>query len=100
MSVIGLAKCPFKKGRSLHSRVPHFAAEGLIAPAASTQPSTPSITISDEPFSLGFDVGLSHPADGDNRSREFQGYPNALAYARVLRLEFGVPIIDCCGERS
>ena len=100
MRIANLAKTATKKGRSSHSRVPHIAAKGSSAPAAPTRPSTPSITIFDEPFGLGFDVSLSHPSEGDNRSREFRGYPNALAYARVLRLEFGLPIVDRCGVQS
>lgn len=89
-----------KKGRNRHSHAPHTVAKIASVSASSTQASTPSITVSEEPFGVGFDVQLSRPADGNARGREFYGYPNALAYARVLRLEFGLPIIDRCGEQS
>ena len=86
-----------KKERSRHSRAPHTATEGHSAAAASTQPTTPSILISEERFRLGFDVALSDPIDGYAHGREFQDYQMALAYARVLRLEFWVPIVDRTG---
>jgi len=100
MNIAKRANVPTKKGRSHHSRAPHIAAKGHIAAAASTQPSQPSIIFSDEAFNCGYDVYLSHPVDGDNRGREFQDHAHALAFARVLRLEFGFTIVDRSGERS
>ena len=100
MCIANRAKLPTNKGAQPPQPAPSIAAKGGSAPAAFTHPSTPSITLSDEPFGLGFDVDLSHPADGDHRGREFHGYPNALAYARVLRLEFGLPIVDRTGNQS
>ena len=100
MSIAKRANAPTKKGRSLHSRVPHIAAKGRSAPVVPAQPLTHSIIISEEPFGAGFDVQLSHPVDGNAHGGEFHGYPNALAYARVLRLEFGFPIVDRSGVQS
>ena len=100
MHIAKRASAPTKKGRSRHSRAPHIAAKGFSVPAVPTQSQTPAIVISEEPFGVGFDVQLSHSVDGNARGREFHGYPNALAYARVLRLEFGFPIVDRSGERS
>ena len=97
MNIAKRANVPTKKRRGLHSRAPYIAAKGHSAPAPSTQPATPSILISEEPFGLGFDVALSPPIDGDPRGREFQDHPMALAYARVLRLEFWLPIVNRSG---
>lgn len=100
MHIAKQAKKATKKGRSLHSRVPHIAAKGRSAAAASTQPSQPSILISEEPFGLGFEVKILSPADGDHRGREFQDHGHAMAFARILRLEFGYPILDRSGDQS
>ena len=100
---MNIAKWPTmakKKGHGRHSRTPHIAAKGRSAPVVPAQPLTHSIIISEEPFGAGFDVQLSHPVDGNAHGGEFHGYPNALAYARVLRLEFGFPIVDRSGVQS
>jgi len=89
-----------QKGAGRHSRTPSIAAKGSCARAAPSQPQTPSIIISEEAFNCGYDVYLSHPFDGDNRGREFQDHAHAMAFARVLRLEFGLPIINRTGEQS
>ena len=100
MRIANRANVPTKKGRSHHSRAPHIAAKGHSAAAAPSQPSQPSIIFSEEAFNCGYDVYLSHPVDGDNRGREFQDHAHAMAFARVLRLEFGLPIINRTGEQS
>lgn len=88
-----------QKGAGRHSRTPSIAAKGPNAPAAPSQPQTPSIVIAEEAFNCGFDVYLSHPIDGDNRGREFQDRAHALAFGRILRLEYGYPIVDRIGDR-
>lgn len=99
---MNIAKWPTmakKKGHGRHSRTPHIAAKGLNAPAVSSQPLQPSIVIAEEAFNCGYDVYLSDPIDGDNRCREFQDHAHALAFGRILRLEYGYPIINRIGDR-
>lgn len=100
MSAIARAKRPYKKGHGRHSRTPSTAAKAINAPAVFSQPSVPSIIVAEEAFNCGYDVYLSHPVDGDNRGREFRDHAHALAFGRILRLEFGLQIVDLCGERT
>ena len=98
MNIAKRANVPTKKGRA-GEHAPDIAAKGHSAAAASTQPAT-AIVVLEEAFGLGYDVKISSPADGDNRCREFQDHGHAMAFAGVLRLEFGFPIVDRSGERS
>ena len=58
------------------------------------------ILVRPEAFGCGFDVVVEPTMPDRDVGRELPDYPLAMAFARVLRLEFGFPIVDRTGERS
>ena len=58
------------------------------------------ILVRPEVFGRGFDVVVEPTMPDRDVGRELPDYPLAMAFARVLRLEFGFPIVDRTGERS
>ena len=58
------------------------------------------ILVRPEAFGCGFDVVVEPTMPDRDVGRELPDYPRAMAFARVLRLEFGFPIVDRTGELS
>ena len=55
------------------------------------------ILVRPEAFGRGFDVLIDPDMPDRELGRELPDHPHAMAFARVLRLEFGFPIVDQCG---
>ena len=58
------------------------------------------ILVRPEAFGCGFDVLIDPALPDQDVGREIQNHAHAMAFARVLRLEFGFPIVDHTGELS
>ena len=91
MSIIAKGNGPNKKGHGRQSLTRPIVSQPANTNCHAT--AQPTILLTEEPFSCGFDVGLEGPADGDRRGREFRDPLTALAYARLLRIELGGTIV-------